>query len=116
MTNTNITVQCYTNQGQYRIFNIDATDHASTYAELTDLVTGNSLGDSLQGQVIVKAMGIVENFCISPGGIVFIDAQNNVLGTVQPSNPETQQPEWQSVYIPVALNYSVKALTSASVA
>jgi hypothetical protein len=115
MTNTNISVQCYTNQGQYRIFNIDATD-GSSYVEMTDLITGNGLGDSLQGQVIVKAMGIVENFCTSPGGIVFIDAQNNVIGTVQPAQPEVQQPEWQSVYIPVALNYSVKATTSASVA
>jgi hypothetical protein len=115
MTNTNVTLQCYTNRGECRIFNIDATD-GSTYVELTDVITGNSLGDSLQGQTIVLAMGIVENFCTSPGGIVFVDNQNNVIGTVQPSQPESQQPEWVQVQIHVKLNYSVKALTSASVA
>jgi len=115
MTNTSITVPCYTNQGQSRIFNVDATDGTS-YVELTDIITGNSLGDSLQGQTIVKAMAIVENFCTSPGGIIFVDNQNNVIGTIQPAQPESQQPEWAQVSIPVQLNYTVKATTSATVA
>jgi hypothetical protein len=115
MTNSYISIACYTNQGQSRIFAVDATD-GSSYVSLTDVITGNSLGDSLQGQVITKVLASVENFCTSPGGIVFIDNQNNVIGTVQPSQPENQQPEWQHVNIPVALNYTVKATTSASVA
>ena len=115
MTNTFTSVMITTATNQSRIFALDVTDSASTYGELTDVITGNSLGDSLQGQTIVKAMGSCENFVISPG-IVFVDNQNNIVGTVGAGQPEQSQPQWQSVNIPVQLNYTCKVLTSASVA
>lgn len=115
MTNTRTSVMLYTNTGQNRVFTADVTDSTSTYGELTDVITGNSLGDSLQGQTIVKAMATCENFLYSPG-IVFVDNQNNVLGSVQAGQPEQSQPLWQTVNIPVQLNYKVKVLTQASVA
>ena len=116
MSNTYISVMCYTNQGQSRVFAVDATESNSTYGELVDVITGNSLGDSLQGQTIVKAMASCENFLYSPGGIVFTDNQNNCLGSVGASQVEQSQPQWQPVSINVQLNYKVKALTQASVA
>lgn len=106
---------CFTNRGESRIFSADVTDSGSSYGELTDITTGNSLGDSLQGQTIVKTMASCENFVISPG-IVFVDNQNNVVGVAGVGQPEQQQPQWETVSIPVALNYTVKVLTSASVA
>ncbi len=115
MTNTYTAVMVTTASGTNRIFAADVTDHASTYGELTDVITGNSLGDSLQGERIVKAMGSCENFIISPG-VVFVDNQNNIIGTVGAGQPEQAQPQWQSVNIPVQLNYKCKVLTSASVA
>lgn len=115
MSNTTVSVSVFTNRGESRIFTADVTDSGSTYGELSDAITGNSLGDSLQGQTIVKAMASCENFVISPG-ILFIDNQNNVIGSVGVVQPEQVQPQWESVNIGVALNYTVKVLTSASVA
>jgi len=116
MTNTYVSVMMTTASGQSRIFAADVTDSGSTYGELTDVITGNSIGDSLQGQVITRAMGSCENFILSPGGVVFVDNQNNIVGTVGACQPEQAQPQWESVNIPIQLNYTCKALTSASVA
>ena len=58
MTNTYTAVACYLNDGSSRIFAADATDSTSTYVELTDVITGNSLGDSAQGRTIVKVMSV----------------------------------------------------------
>lgn len=115
MTNTYTAVMVTTSRGTNRIFAADVTDSGSTYGELTDVITGNSLGDSLQGETIVTAMASCENFIISPG-IVFVDNQNNIVGTVGAGQVEQSQPKWQSVSIPVQLNYTCKVLTSASVA
>ena len=116
MTNTYTAVMVTTASGTNRIFAADVTDSGSTYGELTDVITGNSLGDSLQGERIISAMASCENFAISPGGIVFVDNQNNIVGTVGAGQVEQSQPCWQSVSIPVQLNYTCKVLTSASVA
>jgi hypothetical protein len=115
MSNSYTSVMCYTNAGQTRVFAVDSADSTGTYAELVDVITGNDLGDSLQGQQIMKVMAVCENFVYSPG-IVFVDNQNNVVGSVGAENPEQQSPSWQSVNIPVKLNYSVKVLTQATVA
>ena len=115
MSNTYVAVACYMNDGSNRIFAVDATDSTSNYVELTDVITGNSLGDSAQGLTIVKVMATCENFIYSPG-IVFIDQQNNVVGSVGAINPESQQPMWEPVSIPVQLNFTCQVLTQAAVA
>jgi hypothetical protein len=116
MSNSYTAVMVYTSTGESRIFAVDSTDSTSSYAELVDVITGNSLGDSLQGQTIVKAMSTCENFVYSPGGVVFVDNQNNVLSAVGSENPEQYQPAWQNVSIKVELNYKCKVLTQATVA
>ena len=115
MTNTYVAVMITTATGQNRVFAADVTDSGSTYGSLTDVITGNSIGDSLQGQTCVSAMAVCENTLLSPG-IVFVDNNNNIVGTVGAGSPEQSQPQWQSVNIPIQLNYTCKALTSASVA
>ena len=118
MTNTYVAVACYLNDGSSRIFAVDSTDAAiaadPTFQALTDVITGNSLGDSAQGRTIVKVMATCENFVTSQG-ILFVDQQNNVVGSVGAINPEQQQPMWEPVAIPVQLNYTCKVLTKASV-
>jgi hypothetical protein len=116
MANTYTAVMVYTSTGESRIFAVDGADSTTVYVELVDVITGNSLGDSLQGQTIVKAMASTENFVYSPGGIVFVDNQNNVLSAVGVENPEQFQPSWQTVNIPVALNYKCKVLSQPTVA
>jgi hypothetical protein len=115
MSASRVSVMLYTSSGQSRVFSVDSTDSTSSYATLTDVITGNDLGDSLQGQTVIKAMATSENFVYSPG-IVFVDNQNNIVGQVGAEQPEQVQPTWQKVSIPVQLNYQCKVLTQASVA
>ena len=118
MTNSYTAVACYMNDGSSRIFAVDSTDAAIAteppFQELTDVITGNSLGDSAQGLIITKVMATCENFVTSQG-ILFVDQQNNVVGTCGAMNPESLQPQWEPVNIPVALNYKCQVLTKASV-
>lgn len=116
MTNVYTSVMVYTNTGASRIFAADTAESTTVYVELTDVITGNSIGDSLQGQTIVKAMASCESYLYSPGGVVFVDNQNNVLSAVGAENPEQFQPTWQNVNIPIALNYKVKVLSQSAVA
>lgn len=115
MSNTYTAAMCYMSDGSSRIFAVDATDSTSSYAELTDVITGNSIGDSAQGLQIVKVMASCENFIYSPG-IIVVDQQNNVVGSFGAVQPESQTPQWEMVRVPIALNYTMKVLTQASVA
>jgi hypothetical protein len=115
MTNSYTSAMCYMSDGSSRIFAIDSTDSTSTYVEMTDVITGNSLGDSAQNLRIVKVMATCENFVYSPG-IIVVDQQNNVVGSFGAINPEQVAPAWEVVNVPVQLNYTMKVLTQASVA
>ena len=115
MTNTYTAAMCYMSDGSSRIFAADATDSTSTYVELTDVITGNSIGDSAQNLRIVKVMATCENFIYSPG-IIVIDQQNNVVGSFGAVNPEQVAPAWEAVNVPIQLNYTMKVLTQATVA
>tara|TARA_Y100000593_G_C4313520_1_gene339620 strand:+ start:2013 stop:2360 length:348 start_codon:yes stop_codon:yes gene_type:complete len=115
MTNTYTAAMCYMSDGSSRVFSVDSTDGTSTYQELTDVITGNSLGDSAQNLRIVKVMATCENFIYS-AGIIVVDQQNNVVGSFGAVQPESQSPAWEAVNVPVQLNYTMKVLTTASVA
>lgn len=115
MTNTYTSAMCYMSDGSSRIFAVDATDSTSSYAELLDVITGNSAGDSAQGLRITKVMATCENFVYSPG-IIVVDQQNNVVGSFGAVNPEQVAPAWEMVNVPIELNYTMKVLTSAAVA
>jgi len=115
MTNSYTAAMCYMSDGSSRIFAADATDSTSTYVELTDVITGNSCGDSAQNLRIVKVMSTCENFVYS-AGIIVVDQQNNVVGSFGSINPEQVAPAWEIVNVPIQLNYTMKVLTQASVA
>lgn len=106
----------YLDDGSSRIFCADATDSTSAYVELTDLLSGNSAGDSMQGRTIIKSWGLCENYSISPNGAIVIDQLNNPIGNLGLVRPEDQTPAWEMVAIPIQLNYKIKVLTSAAVA
>jgi hypothetical protein len=115
MTETYVSVSLYLNDGTSRVFCADVTDGA-TYVELTDLLSGNSAGESMQGRVIVKSYGVCENFSTSPGGAIVVDQLGNAIGNLGLVHPESQTPNWEAVQIPIQLNYKIKVTTSASVA
>lgn len=108
------TVAVYTNRGVYRIFDVTS---ASGDVEPVDLQTGNSLGDTLQGQVIVKSFcqagSLATTEKVDGGGCLALDEKGMPVGAV-PANSAANQPVfWSDVRIPVALNYTWRISSSA---
>ena len=107
-------VAVYTNQGVYRIF--DATTASGNVAPV-DLQTDNGLGDTLQGQVIVKAFcnagSLATTEKVDGGGVLALNEKGMPVGAV-PANSAANQPVyWSDVRIPVALNYAWRITSSA---
>ena len=103
---------CYTASGVSRIFKVTPTGGATN--ELFDLQTGNSIGDTLQGQRIVKWFGTsVDGNKIETQGFYVVDALGNVVGSCSATNPIVQQPAFSFASTPVALNYKAQFLTNA---
>jgi hypothetical protein len=102
----------YTASGTSRIFVVTPTGAATN--ELVDLQTSNSIGDTLQGQTIVKAFFTsVDGAKIETPGAVVVDALGNVVGSVSTSDPAKYQALFSSCSIPVNLNFKAQFLTNA---
>jgi hypothetical protein len=102
----------YTARGVSRIFHVTPTGGATN--KLVDLQTGNSLGDTLFGDRIVKWFGSsVDGLLIETQGFYAVDALGNVIGSCSATDPITQQPAFSMASVPVALNYEFQFLTSA---
>ena len=104
----------YTNRGVYRIFDV-AT--ASGNVEPVDLQTNNSVGDTLQGQVIMKAFctaGSLGNTeLVDNGGALMLNEKGMPVGCVPANAPAVTPVYWSDVRIPVALNYKWRISSSA---
>jgi len=103
----------YTNRGTERIFIV--TPSGSGDQSLVDLQTGNGLGDTLQGQSIVKAQFLsVDGSKVETPGAIVVDAQNNIVGSVPMVYPQSTPAAMEASYpIPVNLNFSLKFKTNA---
>jgi len=102
----------YTARGVSRIFHVTPSGGATN--ELVDLQTGNSLGDTLQGDRIVKWYGTsVDGLKIETEGFYAVDALGNVIGSCSATNPITQQPGFAIASVPIQLNYKFQFLTNA---
>ena len=103
---------CYTASGISRIFVVTPTGGATN--ELVALQTSNSIGDTLQGQRIVKWFGTsVDGNKIETQGFYVVDALGNVVGSCSATSPIVQQPAFSFASTPVALNYKAQFLTNA---
>jgi len=102
----------YTNRGVSRIAYVTPSGGATN--SLVDLQTGNSIGDTIQGQTIIKAMSTsVDGAKIETNGAFVVNAKGNVVGAVPMVNPASQQPTFQDYRIPVELNFQAQFLTNA---
>ena len=102
----------YTARGVSRIFTVTVSGGATN--ELTDLQTGNSIGDTLQGDRIVKWYGTsVDGLLIETQGFYAVDSLGNVIGSCSATDPITQQPAFAFASVPIQLNYKFRFLTSA---
>jgi len=103
-----------TNRGVDRIF--VGTPASGTTTQLLDLQTGNAIGNTLQGQMIQKAVftSIDGAKIESPGGGAQIfDNLGNMAGAVTCSDPASVQPIMSMEMIPVQLNFTASVLTNA---
>lgn len=111
-TARNAALMYYTNQGVSRIAVVTPSGAATN--ELVDLQTGNSIGDTVQGQTIVKAMASsVDTSKIETPGAVVVDSLGNVVGAVPMVSPGPMQPMFNRYSIPVNLNFKAQFLTNA---
>ena len=102
----------YTSSGVSRIAVVTPTGAATN--ELVDLQTSNSIGDTVQGQTIVKAFFTsVDGAKVETPGAVVVDALGNVVGSVSMSDPSKLQAEFNPCSIPVNLNFKAQYLTNA---
>ena len=102
----------YTARGVSRIFHVTPSGGATN--ELVDLQTGNSIGDTLQGDRIVKWFGTsVDGNLIEDQGFAAVDSLGNVVGSCSATNPITQQPGFAFASVPIQLNFKFQFLTSA---
>ena len=104
----------YTTQGVARIFT--GTPSGSGTTDLTDLQdSSNSIGDTLQGQTIMKAMftSVDGSKIVSSGGAWIRNASGQLAGVVPASKPSVVEPMISNVMIPIALNWTASVVTNA---
>ena len=102
-----------TRQAALSVFKI-AT--GGTTESLVDLQTGNTIGNTLQSEIIVAATftSIDSTKIESPGGGAnVINNLGNLVGATPACSPGVYQPAWQPSRIPVALNYTASFVTNA---
>ena len=104
----------YTSSGVARIFT--GTPSGAGTTNLTDLQdSSNNIGDTLQGQTIIKAMFITVDGSkiVSSGGAWIRKASGQLSGVFPPSNPIKVEPMISNVFIPIALNFTASVVTNA---
>jgi len=104
----------YTSTGVARIF-VGTPSGAGT-TNLLDLQdSANSIGDTLQGQTIVKAMfvSVDGSKIVSSGGAWIRNASGQLAGVIPASNPQKVEPMISNCMIPIALNWTASVVTNA---
>jgi hypothetical protein len=110
-TARNLAVCVYTNRGVSRIFTVTPSGAATN--EPVDLQTGNSVGDTLQGQVVTKAfVTSVDGSKIDGGGCLMLNEAGTVSGAIPANNPINSDVYYSMVSIPCALNYAWTVVTT----
>jgi len=107
----NLAVCVYTNRGVSRIFVVTPSGGATNTP--VDLQTGNSVGDTLQGQIIMKAfVTSVDGSKIDGGGCLMLNEAGTVSGGIPANNPINDDVYFSTVNIPCALNYNWTVVTT----
>ena len=104
----------YTDRGVARIFT--GTPSGAGTTNLTDLQdSSNNIGDTLQGQTIVKAMftSVDGSKIVSSGGAWIRNASGQLAATIPASNPIKAEPMISTVFVPISLNWTASVVTNA---
>tara|TARA_R110002074_G_scaffold68869_1_gene161284 strand:+ start:306 stop:1007 length:702 start_codon:yes stop_codon:yes gene_type:complete len=92
-----------------------ATPSGAATTSLVDTVTGNSIGNTLQGKTITRAMmSSVDGILLtSGGGLTIVNAQGAVVGVLPATNPTLAQSQWIPFNTNIQLNFDAQVVTSA---
>ena len=109
----NFAFVAYCSDGTQRAF--VATPSSGATTSLTDSITGNSIGDTLQGKKITMGMctSVDGTKLISAGGVVILDAQGSVVGTLAAGSPASVQVCYSPMNTGIQLNYVAQIITDA---
>ena len=91
-----------------------ATPAGAATTSLVDTVTGNSIGSTLQGKTITRAMmQSVDGIKLSSGGgVTILNAQGSVVGVLPATNQTTAQSQWVPFNTQIQLNFDAQIVTS----
>jgi len=112
-TDREIALSVYTNRGDCHIFAVTPSGGATN--ELVSILTGNGIGETLQGQTLVTAFATsIDRVKLAPSGmgVYVVDDKNNIVGSVVATAPSTQQVRFNQCSIPIGLNFQAQAITS----
>jgi hypothetical protein len=103
----------YTSSGTCRIFKGTPAGAATT--DLVDLQTGNSIGSTLQGEVITMASfnSVDGGKIISQGGAQILDAAGRLVSSIHATSVQSAQLTMSMARAPIALNYKAQVVTNA---
>jgi len=100
------------NDGTQRVFT--ATPSGAATTSLTDTITGNQIGETLQGKRITHAMALsVDGTKITSGGVVIVNAQGAVVGVMGVGSPIEAQVCFSPFNTAIGLNFDAQIVTDA---
>ena len=100
------------NDGTQRAFT--ATPAGAATTNLVDTITGNEIGETLQGKKITHAMALsVDGTKIVSGGVVIVNAQGAVVGVLGVGSPIESQVCFSPFNTAIGLNFLAQIVTDA---
>tara|TARA_R100001086_G_scaffold248145_3_gene184270 strand:+ start:1254 stop:1961 length:708 start_codon:yes stop_codon:yes gene_type:complete len=112
-TDRECALSVYTNRGECHIFAVTPSGAATN--QLVSILTGNGIGETLQGQSLTMAFATsIDRVKLAPSGmgVYVVDDKNNIVGAIVATAPSTQQVRFNSCNIPIGLNFQAQAITS----
>lgn len=112
-TDREVCLTVATNRGRYHVFS--ATPTGANEFTLTSIITGQNLGQTLQGEVITHAFVSADgqNQITSGGGVYILNGAGTVVGAVAAEDTQLGVCEWSNVRIPVGLSFEAVVRTDA---
>jgi|TARA_R110002110_G_scaffold182331_2_gene388675 hypothetical protein len=104
----------HTNQGRYHIF--QGTVTGAETRNLVSILTGNSIGDTLQGSNVIASYATSVDgakLSSSGGGVYVLSDKNEVVGAQPCVNTMLAQPMWMECSIPIGLNFTAVVIATA---
>ena len=100
--------------GTQRAFVTATPPSGAATTNLTDSITGNSIGDTLQGKQISMAMALsVDGTKITSGGVVVLNAKGSVVGVLGVGSPIDSQVCFSPFNTRIGLNFVAQIVTDA---